>query len=334
MNKYSSSWFIGLAELTTLTLRAWKLTANQKKHCNKYYPQPFRTTASVNEKTGRAEYKRTDNGDNPTIRQRVDGVFKDVQIGNQWIVPYNPYLLLKYNCHICVVVTAASCVKCLFKYVTKGADMAKARVSGVSSEIEQYRKPRYISAAEAYWRILGFDIINRTPAVTLVHAHLEGNNNVVFREAITSNEREQLAETAVSDLMRYLERPSDEKFSSLTILDYFEPYVIQEKRRTTLSLLLHHQEYGWMHTGILFLEDSPPKSAASNSKVPQLVIFFTYASSFINLPLDLSSNYVPSPPLNRYLLNTPLSMTPQEHRASSRATRNILYVWKKRLLSK
>lgn len=103
-----------------------------KKYCNKHFPQPFRTTAGVNDKSGRAEYKRTENGDNPTIRQRVEGEWKDVPIGNQGIVPYNPYLLLKYNCHICVdVVTAASCVKYLFKYVTKGADMAKARVSGV-----------------------------------------------------------------------------------------------------------------------------------------------------------------------------------------------------------
>ena len=45
------------------------------------------------------------------------------------------------------------------------------------------------------------------------------------------HEREQLAETAVSDLMRYLEKPSDEKFSSLTILDYFEQYVILRKKK-------------------------------------------------------------------------------------------------------
>lgn len=80
-----------------------------KVFCSKHYPQPFRATAGINEKSGRAEHKRTDNGDNPCIRQRVRGEWKDVHIGNQWIVPHNAYLLLKYNRHIWVdVVTAAS----------------------------------------------------------------------------------------------------------------------------------------------------------------------------------------------------------------------------------
>ena len=120
------------------------------KKCTKCYSRPFRTTATIIGRTDRAKYKRTDNGDNPKICQNVEGVFTDVEIGNQWIVPYNPYLLLKYDCYTCVdVVTVASCVKCLFKYVTKGADMAKARVSGVTSEIKYYQKTRYESGAEA-----------------------------------------------------------------------------------------------------------------------------------------------------------------------------------------
>ena len=66
----------------------------------------------------------------------------------------NASLLLKYNCHICVdVAAAASCVEYLFKYVANGADMAKARIAGVSSEFEQYPKTRYISAAEATIRL-------------------------------------------------------------------------------------------------------------------------------------------------------------------------------------
>lgn len=41
------------------------------KSCNKHYPQPFRTTATLNERSGRAEYCRTNNGDNPTVRNKV-----------------------------------------------------------------------------------------------------------------------------------------------------------------------------------------------------------------------------------------------------------------------
>lgn len=112
--------------------------STNRKSCDNNYRQPWRSTATVNEITGRVEYKRIDNGDRPTIRQKVNGVWKDVQISNAWIVPYNPYLLLLFNCHICVdAVTASSRIMYLYKYVHKGADMAKARIAGASSEIEQ-----------------------------------------------------------------------------------------------------------------------------------------------------------------------------------------------------
>lgn len=79
-------------------------TNNQtgKKRCNKYYPQPWRTTATTNDISGRIEYKRIDNGDRPTIRQFVENKWCDVPISNQWVVPYSPYLLLKYNAHVMV----------------------------------------------------------------------------------------------------------------------------------------------------------------------------------------------------------------------------------------
>lgn len=207
--------------------------AGNIKRCNKFYPQPFRTSAGVNENTGRAEYRRTNNDDHPTIRQKVDGVWQDVPIGNEWIVPYNPYLLLKYDCHICVdVVTAASCVKYLFKYVTKGADMAKARISGISDEIEQYRSTRYISAAEATWRLFGFHMLSRNPSVTLLYAQLEQEHNVRFPQTATSQERRQIAENVVTDLMLYFNRPTTSTFEQLTILDYFETYSVKRKKAT------------------------------------------------------------------------------------------------------
>lgn len=206
--------------------------SSNAKRCNKHYPQPWRNTASINDKTGRAEYKRIDNGDRPKIRQKVNGVWTDVEISNQWVVPYNPYLLMMFDCHICVdIVTASSCVKYLFKYVHKGADMARARISGVSSEIEQYRKTRYVSAAEATWRIMGYDLLNRTPAVTLVHAHLEGEQNILYPDGASQEERQQIAEAAVSDLMRYFNRPAPTAFTQLTMLDYFEQYIIKKKKK-------------------------------------------------------------------------------------------------------
>lgn len=109
--------------------------------------------------------------------------------------------------------------------------MARARVAGVKSEIEQYRKTRYVSAAEATWRMLGYDMMLRSPAVTVVHAHLENEHNVMYPSNATDEERRNYADDSVSDLMRYLQRPALEMFDALTLLDYFESYTITKKKK-------------------------------------------------------------------------------------------------------
>ena len=74
------------------------------------------------------------------------------------------YQVLRFDCHIHVdVVTATACIKYLFKYCHKTEDYARARIQGITDEIELYRKTRYISTAEATWRLLGFQMIDRNP---------------------------------------------------------------------------------------------------------------------------------------------------------------------------
>ena len=76
-----------------------------------------------------------------------------------------------------------------FKYCHKTKDSARARIQGITDEIELYRKTRYISAAEATWRLLGFQMIDRNPAVTKLHAHLEGEQYVLFPSNATQVQR-------------------------------------------------------------------------------------------------------------------------------------------------
>lgn len=70
-------------------------------------------------------------------------------------------------------------VKYLFRYITQGYDCANMALRGSTvsasnghqdkvggiDEIEQYIRSRYLSSCEADWRIFGFDIHGRTPAV-------------------------------------------------------------------------------------------------------------------------------------------------------------------------
>ena len=87
-------------------------------------------------------------------------------LDNRWVVPYNPILLMRYNCHINVeVCSSINCAKYLYKYVFKGhdrvsisIDQARANMDGqplVINEIKQYRDGRCITAIEAICRLYG-----------------------------------------------------------------------------------------------------------------------------------------------------------------------------------
>jgi hypothetical protein len=49
---------------------------------------------------------------------------------NSWVVPYNPYLALKYNAHINVeLCSTVKSVKYLYKYIYKGYDCANLQIN-------------------------------------------------------------------------------------------------------------------------------------------------------------------------------------------------------------
>lgn len=204
-----------------------------KNHCSKHYPQPFRDRFTTNSKTGRAEYRRLDNRDTATITQKNgDNKYVQTEIDNRYIVPYNPYLLMKYDCHICCdLVTAMAVVAYIYKYCYKGPDMAKARVLYDGDEIEAYKSIRYISSSEAMWRIFGFDMQSRSPSVTLLFVHLQDEQIVVHDEDASEEQRRALANASQSDLMRYFRRPAGQPFDDLTFLDYFEQFSVEPKQR-------------------------------------------------------------------------------------------------------
>ncbi len=60
-----------------------------------------------------------------TVKNKGKKNQKRKLVTNRLIVPYNPGLLLKYNCHINVeVCSTVKSVKYLYKYVYKGGDRA------------------------------------------------------------------------------------------------------------------------------------------------------------------------------------------------------------------
>jgi hypothetical protein len=88
---------------------------------------------------------------------------------NEWVVPYSPYLCLRYKAHINVeaCISTSSC-KYLYKYVTKGGDRAMCRTAGDDrdhDEVKDYQDTRSIGASEGCWRLLEFDMGTRYPTV-------------------------------------------------------------------------------------------------------------------------------------------------------------------------
>jgi hypothetical protein len=84
--------------------------------CSKNFPKPHRDATTLSEDSY-ASYRRRHNGLTYNIRGQ--------DIDNSWVVPYCPYLIWKYQCHINVECTSSmKSIKYIYKYVYKGHDRA------------------------------------------------------------------------------------------------------------------------------------------------------------------------------------------------------------------
>ncbi len=132
---------------------------------------------------------------------------------NRWVVPYNPYLTMQYQCHINVeVYNSITVVKYLYKYVYKGHDRALAMVqpetgavpaatpqpatSGADGnnvptardEVQNYLDGRYVSASKACHRLFAFDLHSMHPNVYRLAVHLLNEQTTYFPEGTTVRE--------------------------------------------------------------------------------------------------------------------------------------------------
>ena len=107
-----------------------------------------------------------------------------IMVNNTWVVPYNHWLLLKYNCHINVEICCnIKNVKYLYKYVYKGPDRVSMEVRPGPNydEVQQYIDARWVYALEAYWKIFSFPVYRMYLAVFRLQIHLPDRQQVCFR---------------------------------------------------------------------------------------------------------------------------------------------------------
>jgi hypothetical protein len=129
--------------------------------CSKSFPKPFREETTVTEDSyARTRRRRTQQSHQVKIGHQY------VDVDNQWVACYSPYLLWKYRCHINVEsIASVKAIKYIYKYVYKGHDRTTMQFGRCQDEVQQYLDARYISSYEALWRLYLFHMQEQVPNV-------------------------------------------------------------------------------------------------------------------------------------------------------------------------
>ena len=159
------------------------------KACTKEFPKAFVKSTETSE-SSYPVYRRRSPGDGGRTLDLYKGNKKYV-VDNSWVIPYNPVLLLRYDCHINVeAVATVVAVKYLYKYISKGPDRSIIEISKsrekndgqVIDEVKQFLDCRYLSAAESIWKIYGFSVHGKSHTVIKLSCHLESEQTVLMEE--------------------------------------------------------------------------------------------------------------------------------------------------------
>lgn len=119
------------------------------------------------------------------------------QIDNKWIIPCCLLLLKIFNAHIDVeFCNFLKSTMYICKYVTKSSDTALFDVQRERSrdEISVYFSDHYISNNEEFWRILGFSLYQKYPAVDQFALYFENGQIVYFTEHMALQLAENILE--------------------------------------------------------------------------------------------------------------------------------------------
>lgn len=148
--------------------------------CSKGFPKEFTHETNMNV-NGYPMYRRRNNGVRITVGPHT--------VDNRWIVPYNPYLSLKYNAHINVeVCSSVRSVKYLYKYIYKGHDCtsvqlrinAEGQQFETIDEVNLFLDCRYVSPPEAMWRLHERKLFDRSHSVQRLPVHLPDEQTIFF----------------------------------------------------------------------------------------------------------------------------------------------------------
>ena len=143
--------------------------------CRKNFPKPLQqqTEFSVN---GYPLYKRRGQHTAELPRHTVN---------DSWVVPHNPQLLIKFNCHMNLeVCTTIKSVKYIFKYIHKGNDAAHIEIRQHylnHDEILQHLNARYVGPHQAVFRIMQYNMHDKSNVIIRLAVYLPLEQTISFR---------------------------------------------------------------------------------------------------------------------------------------------------------
>ena len=153
----------------------------RQKQCTKRFPKEFRDHTDLGDDAYANYRRRSVASGGHTCDKWHRGT--RVVMNNSSVVPYSPYLTMRFKCHLNVELCASVlCIKYVVKYQHKGNDMATVSIEDDENrnEIESFMHKRYVSSCEACWRVFGYEICGRIPAIRRLPIHLPGAQNVVY----------------------------------------------------------------------------------------------------------------------------------------------------------
>ena len=219
------------------------------KKCTKNFPKKFCKKTFVDPENSHPEYRRrspADGGRTIKITRRGHNYIVD----NMWVVPYSPYLSLRYNCHINVeVCLSPTAAKYLFKYIQKGEDrtMMKTEVEGESrDEIEEYVDLRSMGSSEAAWHLMAYPISKNFPAVTALRIHLEDEQVVCFDEGAEEIAVAEERTTELNGFFNLNQEITEDKF--LKYVDCPKEYRWDTKKKEWVGRKINVGTIGRVHS--------------------------------------------------------------------------------------
>ncbi|XGW04773.1 hypothetical protein V3C99_015724, partial [Haemonchus contortus] len=159
----------------------------QNGSCLKLFPKKIRDRTTLDD-DGYPNYRR---------RNLFPTEIQGIPYTDEWVVPFNPYILLKYDCHVNLEICGMiSAVKYLYKYIYKGPDHARISIENEPTtddnvdEIKQHLNTRYVCAPQSMYRIFGYNMQGRSHAVVRLAVHLPELQSVHF---VQGQEQQYLA---------------------------------------------------------------------------------------------------------------------------------------------